>query len=172
LPTSSAINYAAGQTRTNNTVVGLNAAGALAAQCLPGGSTHLIVDVNGYFEGLCPAPTQSCYTGPPGTEALGSCHPGTQTCVDGTLGPCLNEVTPIAESCNGVDDDCNGQVDDGNPGGGAVCNTGFPGVCAPGTTACSGGALSCVANVLPGTLPEVCNGVDDNCDGTVDEGCP
>jgi hypothetical protein len=49
VPTASAINYAAGQTRANNAVIGLSAAGELTARCQPSGSTHLILDVNGYF---------------------------------------------------------------------------------------------------------------------------
>jgi len=49
LPTASAINYTAGLTRANNAVIGLSAAGELTARCQPSGSTHLILDVNGYF---------------------------------------------------------------------------------------------------------------------------
>jgi len=51
-PTVSAINYVAGQTRANNAVIKLNASGALAALIgQPAGTTtHLIIDVNGYFE--------------------------------------------------------------------------------------------------------------------------
>jgi hypothetical protein len=50
VPTASTINYAAGQTRTNNVVVGLSVAGELTARVQPSGSTHVILDVNGYFE--------------------------------------------------------------------------------------------------------------------------
>jgi hypothetical protein len=50
VPNASTVNFAAGQTRTNNIVVGLSAAGELVARCAPSGSTHLILDVNGYFE--------------------------------------------------------------------------------------------------------------------------
>ena len=54
-------------------------------------------------------------------------------------------------------------------GGGATCNTGMMGVCAAGVQQCSaGGALMCVPVVT--ASPEVCNGVDDDCDGMVDEG--
>lgn len=78
--------------------------------------------------------------------------------------------TPSEETCNGQDDDCDGVADDGNPGGGAACNTGLPGICGPGTQACQGGALVCNQNVGAGA--EVCgNGLDDDCDGMVDEGC-
>lgn len=50
-PLVSTLNYAAGQTRANNAVASLNAAGQLAVRCSQaGGSAHVIIDVNGYFE--------------------------------------------------------------------------------------------------------------------------
>jgi MYXO-CTERM domain-containing protein len=53
-------------------------------------------------------------------------------------------------------------------GGGVDCDTGMPGVCAGGTTQCSSGGMniSCVSNIKPSS--EICNGLDDDCDGTVD----
>src|SRR5206468_772541 len=78
--------------------------------------------------------------------------------------------TPVAETCNGLDDDCDGAVDEGNPGGGAACATGQPGVCSAGTTSCTNGSLVCNQNVQPSA--EACNGLDDDCDGAVDEGNP
>jgi hypothetical protein len=51
LPPTSTLNYAAGQTRANNAVAGLSAAGALAIRCTQSsGSAHVILDVAGYFE--------------------------------------------------------------------------------------------------------------------------
>jgi MYXO-CTERM domain-containing protein len=57
-------------------------------------------------------------------------------------------------------------------GAGVQCQTGQQGVCAFGITSCSQGAVSCDPIEKPS--PEVCNGVDDNCDGQVDNGatCP
>jgi hypothetical protein len=53
-------------------------------------------------------------------------------------------------------------------GGGVDCDTGMPGVCAGGTTQCSMGgmSISCVPNIKPSA--ETCNGLDDDCDGVVD----
>ncbi len=56
--------------------------------------------------------TRSCYTGPSGTEGVGICHNGTQTCIDppGSWGSCTGEQTPlITEICgNGIDETCDG----------------------------------------------------------------
>jgi hypothetical protein len=53
-PAASNINFTAGQTRANNVVVKLAGSGsgtfAIHQFTLPAGSTHVIVDVNGYFQ--------------------------------------------------------------------------------------------------------------------------
>jgi hypothetical protein len=37
---------------------------------------------------------------------------GSQQCVSGGPGPCLGEVTPSTDFCNGLDDDCDGKTDE------------------------------------------------------------
>jgi hypothetical protein len=49
-PFASAINFAAGQTRTNNALVGLSPAGALTLQNDAGSGVTLVVDLVGYFQ--------------------------------------------------------------------------------------------------------------------------
>lgn len=51
-PSTSSINFGAGQIRANNATLSLDAAGALAAQSFlgDGGTVHLMLDVSGYFE--------------------------------------------------------------------------------------------------------------------------
>jgi uncharacterized repeat protein (TIGR01451 family) len=50
-PLASAVNYAAGQTRANNAILPLSAAGQVSVRCSQSsGSVHLVVDVNGYFQ--------------------------------------------------------------------------------------------------------------------------
>lgn len=123
--------------------------------------------------GSCePGETQACYSGPDGTENVGICVGGTQSCNDdGTWGACDGETTPATEDCNGEDDDCDGAVDNGNPDGGDACNTGIPGPCQPGVLVCEGGQLVCEGNVSPAPSETCGNGVDDDCSGAVDDGC-
>ncbi len=70
---------------------------------------------------------------------------------------------PSAETCDGVDNNCNGVPDDGI----AVtsCAANAPGECAHGTTTCSGGKPGCAPSAA---VPEVCDGKDNDCDGTAD----
>jgi hypothetical protein len=55
---------------------------------------------------------------------------------------------------------------------GTACNTGQLGICAAGTLRCAtGGGLECV-QTTPAAPAEICdNGLDDDCNGLVDEGC-
>ncbi len=115
--------------------------------------------------------TQSCYTGPAATRDTGECQDGTQHCVEGTWSfVCSAETKPAAEVCNGADDDCDGTVDEGNPEGGSGCTTGDLGVCSAGSMNCVAGSLTCTNDNSAST--ETCNSLDDNCDGSVDEGNP
>ena len=51
VPSTSTLNYVAGQTRANNAIVGLSASGALAVRCTQAsGTAHVVLDVTGYFE--------------------------------------------------------------------------------------------------------------------------
>ena len=113
---------------------------------------------------------QRCYGGAVGTADVGVCRPGMQRCEGGVWSSvCEGEVLPTLEQCNGQDDDCDGSVDEGNPGGGADCTTGQPGVCEVGTVICSDGAHHCLATTGPSS--ESCdNGADDDCDGLADCG--
>jgi len=122
---------------------------------------------------------------------------------DGTAVDCAITTpgaTPTTEVCNGVDDNCNGQIDEGlncqtpcvpdppevcdgldNDCDGAVDEEdpllGLPcgedeGVCEPGVWICAVGQLVCIGATSPGT--EMCNGLDDDCDGDIDNDavCP
>lgn len=100
---------------------------------------------------------------------IGTCRQGAIQCVAGAE-ECIGEVNPVAESCDNLDNDCNGTVDNGPiPGFGGQCGSSI-GQCDPGTLQCVSGAPDCVGEVGP--FPEVCNGLDDNCNNSVDETDP
>ena len=53
-------------------------------------------------------------------------------------------------------------------GGGGPCDTGQLGVCKDGTLQCQSGVVSCVQSSQPGQ--EKCDGLDNDCNGAVDDG--
>ncbi len=133
-----------------------------------------------------PGETRDCYTGREGTDGIGACRLGTQTCGASRTwnAGCVGERTPAAmETCgNAVDDDCNGDTDEGcgecMPGATRMCYSGAAatmgvGTCRGGTQTCDAmrrWSAACEGEVIPAM--EVCgNGGDENCNGMSDEMC-
>jgi hypothetical protein len=61
--------------------------------------------------------TRPCYTGPSGTQGVGACTGGQETCqqaADGTeWSACQNQTIPAIEACgDNTDNDCDGQTDE------------------------------------------------------------
>ena len=88
-------------------------------------------------------------------------------CDDGNAAVHPNAV----ELCNVVDDDCDGAIDEDYPTKGQACDGADSDFCKYGTNTCTanGLAVECV-NENPSGLVEACDGEDNDCDNTVDEG--
>jgi hypothetical protein len=104
----------------------------------------------------------------------GVCEFGVEHCQHGTWGDCVLPYDPdaLVELCNdGLDNDCDGDTDeecDCTPGDTQPCGT-DDGECELGTMSCLDDSTwddECIGAV--GASDEVCNGLDDNCDGEID----
>jgi hypothetical protein len=92
-----------------------------------------------------------------------------------------NGIVLEETKCDGSDGDCDGVADDSFPDLGRTCDDGRLGACRdegviacdpadPSRTRCD---FSRGADPVPGApMPETCNGVDDDCDGVVDDSDP
>ena len=98
---------------------------------------------------------------------LGRCVPGRQFCQEGIFGPCVDAIAPGPEACNAEDDDCDGRVDEELAGD--RCRTEWVGLCGEGRLQCEQAMAVCVP-VQPPAAEDLCDGVDNDCDGRVDEG--
>jgi hypothetical protein len=149
---------------------------------------------NGKHDCLCEpgGKPEVCYDGPPGTEGKGTCKAGTKQCLPtGTAyGPCENQVVPDP---NGKDDCVNNQDTNCDnmlmcsctPGAVQPCYNADPSTlghpnapCKAGTQTCNmqgSGFDMCMNEVKPAALDDcgggMGNGIDENCDGVIDDLC-
>jgi hypothetical protein len=96
------------------------------------------------------------------------CEEGTLSCVGGVQS-CSDTTGDDLEVCDGVDNDCNPSTADGSSESwfGDACDGVDSDLCEEGTLSCVGGVQSC--SDTTGDDLEICDGVDNDCDGEIDE---
>ena len=134
----------------------LSVDGESSLQCVPSsGSCECTPDVNGLVV-ACALENE-----------VGKCF-GDKTCQGEDGWTDCSAKEPLAEVCDGIDNDCDGVFDEGLVGETCEKSNEF-GTCA-GETECSGDQGSICDALEPG--PELCDGLDNDCNGDVDEGSP
>jgi hypothetical protein len=132
-------------------------------ECIPG--TKQVCDHHGNIhESLNPDNTPNL---------PGQCSYGFRTCTTSGWGVCEGAVGPSEEICDGLDNDCISGIDNTFPEEHQLCgfveNVDYGvGICTPGVMKCDSGYLYCDGHVGPSE--EACDGLDNNCNGSVDEG--
>ena len=96
---------------------------------------------------------------------VGECQEGLESCIGGTFTVVQAGIGPAVEQCDSLDNDCDGAADDGIAD--IVMGTNV-GECRRTIQSCVGGTLTVVqAGIGPAT--EVCDGLDNNCNGITDD---
>jgi len=120
--------------------------------------------------GRCGRRSRTCnsscqWAGWSGCSGEGVCSPGqsqSQACCD-----CGTQTRSCGSNCQWAGwGTCGGP----DPSPRESCDTELLGVCADGTVRCQGGCRTCVQDVE--ASDEVCDGLDNNCNGVTDEGNP
>jgi len=123
-------------------------------------------DYRNAFTSVCQESTGTCTTGDSTinhTCDITQCQAQCVTNSDCSLGQICTNCTCVTPQPT---PECTPQTTAG-------CSTGLQGICAAGTKTCNGDGFwgSCIQNNQP--ITEICgNGLDDDCDGIVDNGCP
>jgi hypothetical protein len=131
----------------------------------------------------CDGATDEGLTPPSICSSVGECAGATAVC-DGAAGwRCTYGATVSTDAsgaivpetrCDGLDNDCDGVPDDAFPTLGDACSRGRGACETTGVVECNAAmdGVVCNAPAPPPGSAETCNGLDDDCDGALDEGAP
>ena len=110
--------------------------------------------------------------GAPCADGIGACRrDGSTICAADGLDVICSAVAgePTDELCDGIDNNCDDEIDEGFEVGFA-CTVGL-GICeAAGVVVCGADGGSACDGLMGAPQPELCNDLDDDCNGVVDDG--
>ena len=158
---------------------------------LPDGWASNAEDCDDFDESIHPNATELCNSldddcdgendepfpdlGLPCQSGIGACEAtGVVICDGSGVGTkCSAEAgAPTEELCDEVDNDCDGVANEGFSDLGSACQAGLGECLSFGQMVCSESGVETVCNAVPGQPEsEVCDGLDNDCDGVADDAC-
>ena len=154
-----------GEPMAGSPMAGTPMAGIIVDVCEPSGADNQCDDLDNDCDGSVDESYQSETT----SCGVGEClRSGSTSCINGdVIDSCSPGVGVTDNQCDGLDNDCDGSIDESYQSETTSCGVGE--CTRSGSTSCINGDVidSCSPGV--GTADNQCDGLDNDCDGSVDE---